>query len=100
MGPIRIESLRGKIYIFVMVDEFSRFGWVKFIKENSNTFEAFKSLCITLHNKKEGNSAKVVGLKSDRGKEFENSDFSEFCSSNGINHEFSTPRTPQHNGVC
>ncbi|GAA0151319.1 hypothetical protein LIER_10062 [Lithospermum erythrorhizon] len=39
------------------------------------------------------------GKKSDHGKEFENSKFSEFCATEGITHEFSSPITPRQNGV-
>ncbi|THV56149.1 transposase, partial [Flagellimonas alvinocaridis] len=33
------------------------------------------------------------------GKEFENTPFQTFCVENGIDHNFSAPRTPQQNGV-
>jgi hypothetical protein len=36
---------------------------------------------------------------SDHGREFENSKFTDFCSNEGIKHEFSSPITPQQNGV-
>ncbi|KAK0607836.1 hypothetical protein LWI29_021318 [Acer saccharum] len=36
---------------------------------------------------------------SDHETRFENAKFSEFCDGLGISHEFSTPRTPQQNGV-
>jgi len=36
---------------------------------------------------------------SDHGREFENSKFEEFCLSYGIKQEFSSPITPQQNGV-
>ena len=38
-------------------------------------------------------------IRSDRGREFDNSNFLEFFHSLGIKHEFSAPRTPQQNGV-
>ena len=38
-------------------------------------------------------------IRSDHGKEFDNSKFVEFCSSEGITHEFSVAITPQQNGV-
>ncbi|XP_021747543.1 uncharacterized protein LOC110713397 [Chenopodium quinoa] len=41
----------------------------------------------------------IVHLKSDHRTEFENSRFDEFCRENGMNHNFSAPRTPQQNGV-
>ena len=38
-------------------------------------------------------------IKTDHGGEFENQDFSSFCDDTGIKHTFSTPYTPQQNGV-
>ncbi|GKC30616.1 retrovirus-related pol polyprotein from transposon TNT 1-94, partial [Tanacetum coccineum] len=31
-GPIRVASIKGKRYIFVIVDDYSRFTWVRFLK--------------------------------------------------------------------
>lgn len=45
MEPMQVESLGGKRYAYVVVDNFSRFTWVNFIKEKSDTFEVFKDLC-------------------------------------------------------
>ncbi|XP_031261281.1 uncharacterized protein LOC116119476 [Pistacia vera] len=42
---------------------------------------------------------KVVRIRSDHGREFENSDFSNFYDIQGIWHEFFAPMTPQQNGV-
>lgn len=50
------------------------------------------------HIQKEKGS-EIVKRRSDHGKEFENSNFSEFCSTEGTFHEFSAPITPQQNGV-
>ena len=44
MGPIQVESLGGKRYSYVFVDDYSRFTWVKFIKDKSEVFEVFKEL--------------------------------------------------------
>ena len=41
----------------------------------------------------------IERIRSDRGREFDNSDFLEFCHSLGIKHELFAPRTPQKNGV-
>jgi transposase InsO family protein len=38
-------------------------------------------------------------IHSDHGREFKNSKFEEFCLSYGIKQEFSSPITPQQNGV-
>jgi len=33
MGPMQVESIGGKRYVFVVVDDFSRFTWIYFIGE-------------------------------------------------------------------
>lgn len=90
-GANAVESIDGKRYVYMVVDNFSRFTWVDFIKEKSNTFEVFKDLCQYLQRKKE---SVIVRNRSDHGKEFENTKFSEFFSTKGISHEFSSPITP------
>ena len=45
MGPMQTESLGGKRYVFVCVDDFSRYTWVDFLREKSDTFAAFEALC-------------------------------------------------------
>jgi len=42
---------------------------------------------------------KILKVRSDHGGEFENQPFEIFCEKHGIIHEFSSPRTPQQNGV-
>ena len=42
MGPMQVESLGGKRYVFVCVDDFSRYTWVDFIREKSDTFAFLK----------------------------------------------------------
>ncbi|CAJ2665853.1 unnamed protein product [Trifolium pratense] len=96
MGPIQVESLGGKKYVLVIVDDFSRYTWVNFIREKSETFEEFKNLCVQLQKEKD---CGIVRIRSDHGKEFENSKFADFCAAEGIIHEFSSPITPQQNGV-
>ncbi|CAL9113193.1 unnamed protein product [Musa textilis] len=41
----------------------------------------------------------ISSIRSDHGGEFQNHDFQNICEINGYNHNFSTPRNPQQNGV-
>ena len=52
MGPIRTKSLGGKRYIMVIVNDFSRYTWVKFLREKSEAFEKLEILCKRLQDKK------------------------------------------------
>nr|GFB70769.1 hypothetical protein [Tanacetum cinerariifolium] len=36
-GPMRVESINGKKYILVIVDDYSRFTWVKFLRSKDET---------------------------------------------------------------
>ncbi|GJY86798.1 retrovirus-related pol polyprotein from transposon TNT 1-94 [Tanacetum coccineum] len=36
-GPLRVQSINGKKYILVIVDDFSRFTWVKFLRSKDET---------------------------------------------------------------
>ncbi|XP_039143973.1 uncharacterized protein LOC120281117 [Dioscorea cayenensis subsp. rotundata] len=75
------------------------YTWVDFLKEKSETFEAFKKLCMQLQNEKECQIGKIVRIRSDHRREFENAQFVKFSKEYGIHHEFSTPKNPQQNRV-
>ncbi|XP_050280392.1 uncharacterized protein LOC126721396 [Quercus robur] len=64
--------------------------------EKSKACEKLEILCKRLQNEK---GVSIVKIRSDHGKEFENSRFDSFCEKNGIKKEFSAPKTPQQNGV-
>ena len=92
MGPTRIESLGGKNYIMVMVNDFTRFTLVILLRSKSEAPHHIELLCKRVQNEK---GLKVEQIQSDHGKEFENSQLESFCTSAVIAQEFSTPITPQ-----
>ena len=95
-GPIDVTSLGGANYTFVIVDDYSRYTWTLFLANKDDAFNMFVKLCNKIQNEKD---YKIVAIRSDRGGEFRNAYFEEYCDNNGINHNFSSPRTPQQNGV-
>ena len=95
-GPMRVRSKGGKRYVFVIVDDFSRFTWTLFLASKEESFETF-SIFIKTFRKTLGLS--LISMRSDHGTEFENAKFLEYCSLHGIDHNFSAPRTPQQNRV-
>ena len=44
-------------------------------------------------------NAMIAHIRSDHGREFENSRLASFCNDQGTRQEFSAPKTPQQNGV-
>ncbi|XP_050367279.1 uncharacterized protein LOC126785698 [Argentina anserina] len=99
IGPAQPESNGGKSYILVVVDDFSRYTWLNFLKDKTETFDVFQTLSKTVINEKSKDNVKIIRIRTDNGTEFKNSMFDMFCSEQGIFHEYSAPITPQHNGV-
>ena len=52
MGPTRIESLGGKRYIIVVVDDFTRYTWVILLRSKLDAPEHIEALCTRLQNEK------------------------------------------------
>ncbi|GJV12970.1 retrovirus-related pol polyprotein from transposon TNT 1-94 [Tanacetum coccineum] len=42
-GPIRVESINGKRYILVIVDDYSRYTWVQFLRSKDKAPEEIKT---------------------------------------------------------
>jgi len=80
----------------VIVDDYNRWTWVKFLRSKDCAYDVFSSFCTQIQSEKE---MKILKVRSDHGGEFENEPFETFCVKHGIVHEFSSPRTPQQNGV-
>ncbi|KAH9698134.1 hypothetical protein KPL71_023896 [Citrus sinensis] len=95
-GPSRYASLSGKFYAFVIVDDYSRYTWVLFLANKDDAIDAFRIFYKKVQNEK---GYSITCIRSDHGGEFENHAFENFCNDLGIEHQFSSPRTPQQNGV-
>ena len=96
MGPTRMESMGRKSYIMVVVNNFSKYSWVEFLREKSEACKKMEKLCKKLQNEK---GVPIIKIRSNYGKEFENTRFEAFCKEHGIKKKFSALKTPQQNGV-
>ncbi|GJR17106.1 retrovirus-related pol polyprotein from transposon TNT 1-94 [Tanacetum coccineum] len=95
-GPMRVASINGKKYILVIVDDYSRFTWVKFLasKDEAPDFiiKFLKMIQVRLN-------TPVRNIRTDNGTEFVNQTLRSYYESVGISHETSVARSPQQNGV-
>jgi transposase InsO family protein len=80
----------------VIVDDYSRYTWVFFLRDKSHTCDIFKTFVRRVKNEFE---QKLKKVRSDNGSEFKNTNVEEFCDEKGINHLFSTTYTLEQNGV-
>ncbi|KAI3665286.1 hypothetical protein L6452_43910 [Arctium lappa] len=95
-GPMRVQSINHKKYVLVMVDDFSRYTWVQFLRSKDETPELIISLLKSI----QVNLNQVVQtIRTDNGTEFKNQILTGYLTSVGISHTFSAARTPQQNGV-
>ncbi|GJW77913.1 putative ribonuclease H-like domain-containing protein [Tanacetum coccineum] len=95
-GPMRIASINGKRYVLVIVDDYSRYTWVHFLRSKDEAPEVIKTflkrITVLLQ-------SPVIIIRTDNGTEFKNQILKEYFDSVGISHQASSVRTPQQNGV-
>ncbi|GJR28748.1 retrovirus-related pol polyprotein from transposon TNT 1-94 [Tanacetum coccineum] len=88
-GPMRIASINGKRYVLVIVDDYSRYTWVHFLRlkdeapEVNKTF--LKRITVLLQ-------SPVIIIRTDNGTEFKNQILKEYFDSVGISHQASSVR--------
>ncbi|KAJ9566752.1 hypothetical protein OSB04_002718 [Centaurea solstitialis] len=77
-GPMRIQSISGKKYILVMVDEYSRYTWLEFLRMKSEAPELIikfiKRIQVLLQ-------LPVRKIRSDNGTEFKNATLDAYLTS-------------------
>ncbi|GJX88143.1 retrovirus-related pol polyprotein from transposon TNT 1-94 [Tanacetum coccineum] len=90
-------SINHKKYTLVIVDEYSRYTWVHFLRKKSQASEIIMSFIRMVKNQ---NDVKVKQIRTDNGTEFRNHKLESFCDEKGISQNFSSPYTPEKNGVA
>ncbi|GJY97749.1 retrovirus-related pol polyprotein from transposon TNT 1-94 [Tanacetum coccineum] len=95
-GPMRVASVNGKKYILVIVDDYSRFTWVKCLRSKDKApdfiIKFLKMIQVRLY-------VLVRRIRTDNGTEFINQTLREYYEKVGISYETSVARSPQQNGV-
>nr|GEY21971.1 retrovirus-related Pol polyprotein from transposon TNT 1-94 [Tanacetum cinerariifolium] len=95
-GPMWVASINGKKYILVIVEDYSRYTWTLFLHSKDETPEVLKKFLTMIQRNLQ---APVITVRTDRGTEFINKTINEFFKEEGIEHQTSTTRTPEQNGV-
>nr|GFC86972.1 integrase, catalytic region, zinc finger, CCHC-type, peptidase aspartic, catalytic [Tanacetum cinerariifolium] len=93
---MRIASINGKRYVLVIVDDYSHYTWVHFLRSKDKAPEVIikflKKITVLLQ-------SPVIIIRTDNGTEFKNQLLKEYFDNVGISHQMSSVRTPQQNGV-
>ncbi|GJS45531.1 retrovirus-related pol polyprotein from transposon TNT 1-94 [Tanacetum coccineum] len=90
-GSMRVVIINGKRYILVIVDGYSRFTWVRFLRTKDEAPEAImkciKNIQVRLN-------ATVRNARTNNKTEFVNQTLREFYENVGISHQTSVAHTP------
>ncbi|GJW53666.1 integrase, catalytic region, zinc finger, CCHC-type containing protein [Tanacetum coccineum] len=95
-GLMRVESINGKKYILVIIDDYSRFTWGKFLRSKD---EAPDAIIKCIKNIQVRLNATVRNVRTDNGTEFVNQTLCDFYKNVCISHQTFVARTPQQNRV-
>nr|GFB98315.1 putative ribonuclease H-like domain-containing protein [Tanacetum cinerariifolium] len=95
-GLMRVASINGKIYVIVIVDDYSRYTWTHFLRSKDETP---KVLINFLRLVQRGLQAQVRVVRTDKGTEFLNQTLHAYFATEGILHQMFVARTPEQNDV-
>nr|GFB24515.1 integrase, catalytic region, zinc finger, CCHC-type, peptidase aspartic, catalytic [Tanacetum cinerariifolium] len=95
-GPMRVKSVNRKKYILVIVDDYSRFTWVKCLRSKDEALDFIikflKMIQVRL-------KVPVRRIRTNNGTEFVNQTLREYYEQVGISDETFVARSPQQNDV-
>nr|GEU30875.1 copia protein [Tanacetum cinerariifolium] len=77
-GPSAVRSYGGNRYTLVIVDDYSRYTWTRFLKDKTEAFDQFEILSKKIQNQL---GCTIVSIRTDYGRDFNNEvQFGEFCN--------------------
>jgi hypothetical protein len=95
-GKISSPSLSQAEYFIVFVDDKTHYVWIYVVKHKHEVFGKFvewKSLV------EKSSGYKVKKLRTDNGGEYTSTEFESYLKKEGIEHQYTIPKTPKQNGV-
>ncbi|GKB14030.1 retrovirus-related pol polyprotein from transposon TNT 1-94 [Tanacetum coccineum] len=95
-GPMRVKSINKKWYVLVIVDDYSRYTWVHFLRSKDEAPEKIKTFLKKIQVLLQ---ALVIIVRTDNGTKFKNQVLIEYFYDVGISHQTSFFKTPQQNEV-
>ena len=95
-GPITPATPARKKYVFVIIDDFSRYMWTMLLQDKSEAFKKFKRFKSLAEQE---TKTEIQTFRTDRGGEFMSLEFQACCEASGIKRHMTAPYSPQQNGV-
>ncbi|WVZ56480.1 hypothetical protein U9M48_007001 [Paspalum notatum var. saurae] len=95
-GPITPATPSGNQYFLLLVDDMSRYMWLRLLSSKDQAPAAIKNFQAAVE-VESGRKLKV--LRTDRGGEFTSVEFGEYCANRGVQRQLTAPYSPQQKGV-
>ncbi|GJS70198.1 retrovirus-related pol polyprotein from transposon TNT 1-94 [Tanacetum coccineum] len=94
-SSFKSKTVPSRDYYWLIVDDYSRYTWTLFLRSKDETPEVLKDFLTMIQRNLQ---ALVISVRTERGTEFLNKTLNAFFKEEGIEHQTSTPRTPEQNG--
>ena len=94
-GPKPTQSVGGALYIMLIKDDFSHFGWMYLLSKKSGAGATLRRFLADIRDSTK--PSVVECARADGGGEFSGGAFKELCGGRGIRQEFKTPDTRHFN---
>jgi transposase InsO family protein len=95
-GPITPATTSGNKYFLLIVDDFSRYMWLEVLRSKDEAFRYFKKIKALAESDR---GVRLRAFRTDRGGEFNSTEFTRFCEEQGVRRNTTAPYSPQQNGV-
>ncbi|CAO2193121.1 unnamed protein product [Urochloa humidicola] len=95
-GPVTPATPGGRRYFLLLVDDVSRYMWAVILDSKAAAADAIKRIQASAEMEC---GRKLRVLRTDNGGEFTAAEFASYCADEGVHRHFTTPYTPQQNGV-
>lgn len=90
-----ILTRNGKRYLMTFIDDYSNFTYVYLLKTKNEAIDMFRTYIAEVENQF---GKKIKRFRSDRGTEYDSTDFKNIYTEHGIIHEITAPYSPEMNG--
>lgn len=97
VGPMETLSIGKARYLLTFIDDHSRKVFCYFLKHKSETYDCFTEFKNKVENHTE---RKIKYFRTDNGTEYTSTKFETLFKNAGIQHQLTTPYTPQQNGIA
>ncbi|CAI7772621.1 unnamed protein product [Closterium sp. NIES-53] len=96
-GPMRHASKGGAQFLLVMLDNATRMCWTRLLKDKGDVTKAIQEWALEVC---DDDKKRIKAIRTVGGGEFVNAELEKWMKSKGIQHDVTTPYTPQQNGAA